>query len=681
MDSNCRRQLQAGMREFDVKLGQTSHKGSPWLQPARRTGNADVKPSTVDPKLAWLDSIKKPDLPIRWTPELLAYLNFYKNDRRGRNIMGNWLIQQGAYEALIVSHLRKAKLPEDLLYICMIESSYNPHEYSRAGASGLWQFMPSGSGIYGLRRSRWIDERNDPVKSTKAVMMYFADLYHRFRNWHLAMGAYNQGYNGMLRSIAKYNTNDYWQLIRYENALPRDTALYVPKALAAAIIGRNRKLFGFDKLKVKAPLKWDDVVVPRSTSFATLAKAAGVTVKAIRLLNPQLRRGRTPPGIRNYTVRIPRGSGSRFSRYYDQYRSEWDRHDRYTVSHGESVKHIAAKHGMSVRKFKRLNGIKHGSRIGGGDVLLVPRLSAEAKRRNVNRAKRRSRRRARRGGPVLVAVPDKNLSVPGKRRVFYRVVKGDSLRGVARAFGVPARKLAAWNKLNLRSHLYPRMVVQAFVSPDFSLRRARIKALEADEVTLVTRGTAEHLQLAEMRNGRERMIYRATKRESFARIGKRFGLTARDLARINRKSPSTVLRRGDEIIVYRVVDANRSGRTKRQARRLNKHRARIARKKARKKAAADAKIARKRAAALAKRVAAEEAAAAKKRAAKRRRRRAADRRKKRKGDKSKKRPRDRSKARRSRGKTKPVDRQARTRSRRSRKRRKVPASTRRRGLR
>ncbi len=695
VDSDCKRQAAGQMREFEVKLGRESLRRSPWLKSTRARLTATSKPSSVDPKLAWLDNINKPDLPIRWTPELLAYLDFYKNTRRGRNIMGHWLTIQNRYEAMIVSTLRKAKLPEDLLYICMIESSYNPHTYSRAGASGLWQFMPSGARIYGLQRNHWIDERKDQLKSTKAVMMYFADLYHRFRNWHLAMAAYNQGYNGMLRSIAKYNTNDYWQLLRYENALPRDTALYVPKALAAAIIGRNRKLFGFDTLKLQTPLTWDEVMVPKSTALTTVAKAAGVSVKLVRQLNPQLLRGRTPPGVRNYSVRIPRGSGTRFSRYYDQYRSEWDRYVEYKVSHGERLADIAASHGTSLRRLKRLNHIKHRALLGGGSILLVPRVTAAMKRVYTDRAKRRRRRNKRRAGneAVLVAVPDKHLEMPGKRRVFYRVVKGDSLRGVARAFRVLPTQLVVWNKLNAKGHLYPRMVLQVYVDPSFSLRRARIKAMERDQVMLVTRGSAEHLHMAELRNGRQRMVYRARGRESFKRIGKKFGLTARDLARINRRKPSTVLRAGDEIIVYRVVDGTRSRRATRQARRLRRHKDQIARKRAARRAA-------KRAAERAERRRAERAAA--KREAKRAKRRRARRRtrkarvaerkrgtsaarkrgtassRKRTASSRKRTASSRKRSATDRKRAKPTKRQARTKKRQRKRRRRLPTSIRRR---
>jgi len=611
VDSDCSRALQSDMKQFDARLGRTRNNPSPWLA-ASRKDNARVKPSSVDPKLAWLDHIRMPDLPIRWTPELIAYLKFYKNTSRGRNIMADWLIQQGKYEVMIVSILRRAGLPTDLLYISMIESSYNPREYSRAGASGLWQFMPSGARIYGMTVNHWIDERRDPVKSTKAVVMYFRDLYHRFRNWHLALGAFNQGYNGMLRAIARYNTNDYWQLLRYENALPRDTALYVPKALAAAIIGRNRKLFGFDRLKLKPPLKWDEVMVPRSTSLRVLARAAGVSEKQLHTLNPQLSHNRTPPGMRNYTVRLPRGSGRRFARDYDHYRRYWDRYDTYTVSHGERLRDIADKHGMSVRKLAALNEIRHRHSIGGGEVLLVPRLREAQKRANLERAKQRRLRRARRKHvlPVLVAVPDKNVRVAGKRRVFYRVIRGDSLHGVARAFGVDRRALASWNGIDARGHLYRRMVLQVFVDRDFDARRKRIKLLDDDDVMVVTRGSAEHLRLTELRRGRERMIYRCTKRESFAHIGQQFGLTARDLARINRQKPGTVVEPGDEIVVYKVIDPSRSYRARRQNKRLRARQRRIEQRKA-------AALAKKRAAERARRRAEE-----RKRAAERKRRRA-----------------------------------------------------------
>src|SRR5690606_23448553 len=156
--------------------------------------------------------LELPDLPVRWTPTLIDYLLFYKDDPRGRAIMEGWLAAQGRYRDLIASELRKAKLPEDLMYVAMIESGYDPTTKSPAGAVGLWQFMPSGAHIYGLREDRWIDERRDPLRATRAVVDFWKDLYQRFGDWDIALAAFNAGYGALLRSIARFNTNDFYQL-------------------------------------------------------------------------------------------------------------------------------------------------------------------------------------------------------------------------------------------------------------------------------------------------------------------------------------------------------------------------------------------------------------------------------------------------------------------------------------
>src|SRR5262249_33157981 len=155
------------------------------------------------------------------------------------------------------------------------------------------------------------DERNDPYRATVAQMDYFADLYQRFGDWHLALAAFNAGYGAILRSVARFNTNDFWALAQYEDAMPWETSLYVPKALACAIVGHNKKLFGFDDVKPDAPESWDDVTVPSSISLDVIAQAAGATAASVKALNPHLRRGRTPPGIA-YVVRVPKGDGTRF---------------------------------------------------------------------------------------------------------------------------------------------------------------------------------------------------------------------------------------------------------------------------------------------------------------------------------------------------------------------------------
>ncbi|MEO7096807.1 MAG: LysM peptidoglycan-binding domain-containing protein, partial [Polyangiales bacterium] len=552
------------MREIDVELFPRPG-ASPWIDersapPSKlEAGTARIvkKPSELRPDQPWLDQLELPDLPVRWSQKLVDYLVFYKNDPRGRSIISSWLVDQGRYKDLITARLRAAKLPQDLIYVAMIESSYDNTTLSSAGALGLWQFMPEGGKIYGLRQDRWVDERRDPFRSTIAQMDYFADLYQRFGDWHIALAAFNVGYGAMLRSIARYNTNDYYKLCEYENAVPWETCLYTPKVLATAIVGHNRALYGMDKLKVLPPESWDEVSVPASMPLGVIARAAGASDTAIKNLNPHLRRGRTPPGETGYIVRVPVGTKAATQRRIVELSTEWDNFDAYVVAHGERFEDVATTFGTSTANLRKLNGVDHESEITGGTVLVVPRISAD--QRAKNQAKARSKLLGsgidqKDGEALIVPVPDKDFVLEGQQRVFYRVVTGDSLKSIATAFGVSQDKVKQWNGLDDEANLHPKMVVVAWVSPTFDADKHRIALLDETQLVVVTRGSPEHLDLAESRTGRVRVEYVAGGKEKLSEVAKRYGMGSHDLARINRISYDTVLGKGDKIIVYQVAD-------------------------------------------------------------------------------------------------------------------------------
>lgn len=543
---------------------------SPWLdertprsrlEPAPR---AIVKrPSELRPDAPWLDQLELPDLPVEWSQTLVDYLVFYRDDPRGRSIMRSWLVAQGRYRDMIVAHLRRARLPEDLLYVAMIESGYDPGDFSSAGALGIWQFMPEAGRIYGLREDRWVDERRDPLRSTIAQMDYLADLLQRFADWHVALAAFNMGYGGMLRSMARYNTNDYYRLCEYENAIPWETCLYTPKVLAAAIVGHNRAAFGFDKLAVAAPESWDELAVPNSVSLAALARVAGVAEADLKRLNPQLRHGRTPPGESGYVVRVPVGSKAEVQRRIVELESDWKGYDAYVIAHGERFEDVATTFGVTVSQLRKLNDVARVSEIEGGTVLVVPRISED--QRAKNRLKARANLHAsgvdqKEGELLIVPVPDKTAQVAGKRRVFYRVVSGDTLRAVARALAVKPAELAQWNALDTDANLQARMVLIAWVTPGFDADRRGVSLLDESQLIVVTRGSPEHMDLAEARTGRVRTEYTAQGKEKLADVAKKFGMGSHDLARINRISYDTVLAKGQTIIVYEVADPSRSKR-------------------------------------------------------------------------------------------------------------------------
>jgi len=549
--------------------------GGPWLAAPQTQVAGGVEatvvvtsddPLELRPDLPWLADLELPDLPIKWTKRLIDYLSFYKDDRTGRNIMRGWLEAQGRYKDLILTQLRSRKLPDDLLYVAMIESSYDAFESSYAGAAGLWQFMPAGGKIYGLQIDRWIDERNDPLRSTVAVLDYFGDLHERFGDWALALAAYNAGYGAVLRSIARYNTNDYYQLGSYENGLAWESTLYVPKALACAIVGHNRELFGFGEVKADPAETWEEVAVGGSTKLSSLASATGTSAEAIKRLNPHLRRGRTPAG-KSFIVRVPAGGGASFAAKLGQTRGDWDDVDSYVVRYGERFEDIATQFGIAKQKLRALNEIEHESDVGGGSLILVPRVSDSKRKQNLAAAADElygSGVDHRPGEALIVPVPDPAAAIADRRRIFYRVVIGDSLPVVARALGVGAGELATWNGLDAAAALHPRMVLEAWVPTAWSEDRANVALLDESRLVIVKRGSKEHLELSEGRSGRVRTEYKAAKRESFEQIGKKFGLGKRDLARINRKSPETMVDKGETVIVYIVVDHTRSDRAAKQ---------------------------------------------------------------------------------------------------------------------
>jgi membrane-bound lytic murein transglycosylase D len=553
---------------------------SPWLD-ERTPGPSKLEPgplhkvkrgSELRPDLPWLDKLQMPDLPVTWTSRLIDYLVFYKDDPRGRAIMTSWLEAQGRYRDLIVSHLRAAHLPEDLLYDSMIESSYDPGDSSYAGAVGIWQFMPAAGKIYGLRIDHWVDERRDPMRATIAQMDYFTDLYQRFGNWEIALAAFNAGYGAVLKSIARYNTNDYYQLCQYENGLPWETCLYTPKVLAAAIVGHNRAFFGYDKVKESEPETWDEVTVPTSVSLAVIARAAGSTEADIKRLNPQLKRGRTPPGETGYTVRVPTGTKADFARKLADLQTEWDGYDAYVMAHGERFEDVATTFGISVSQLRRLNDVGREGELEGGTVLVVPKIAAEQREKNKAKAKAKllgSGVDAKDGEALIVPVPDKDAHVDGKQRVFYRVVSGDTVASVAKALEVKQKELVAWNGLDPDGKLHPKMVLQAFVAPDFDGEAHHVSLLDEADLVVVTRGSDEHLDLAEQRTGRVRTEYVAKGGEKLADIAKKHGMGSHDLARINQISYDAVLEPGQKIVVYDVADPKRSARAEEQWKKMH----------------------------------------------------------------------------------------------------------------
>jgi membrane-bound lytic murein transglycosylase D len=207
--------------------------------------------------------------------------------------------------------LRENGLPEDLVYMALIESGFNPYAYSRRKASGPWQFIYLTGKKYGLKLNYWIDERRDPEKSTIAAAKYLKDLYDLFECWYLAAAGYNAGEGKIMNAIKRYRTEDFWELTKYRY-LKKETKDYVPQMIAAALIAKEPEIYGFTDIEYQDPLRYEKVNVPEVTDLRLIAKACEISLGELKDLNPELLRWCTPPNYSDYEIKIPFGKKELF---------------------------------------------------------------------------------------------------------------------------------------------------------------------------------------------------------------------------------------------------------------------------------------------------------------------------------------------------------------------------------
>jgi membrane-bound lytic murein transglycosylase D len=384
-------------------------------------------------------------IPLEINPRVQFWLDVFTG--RERSNFQRYLARQGRYEELIRTKLREADLPEELLYLALIESGFSPIARSHASAVGMWQFMAATARIEGLEVSEYVDERRHWELATDAAVRHLTRLHNQFGSWYLAAAAYNSGSGRVSRALrrradgATGNDSLFWQI---HDVLPRETRDYVPKLLAATIIGRNRGEFGFDDVMPFDPDSLDRALIPDATDLSVIADAAGVEEDDIYALNPHLPRRVTPPG-REYEVFLPPGTLESFQVAYSEIPPDKRvRFLEHTVRRGETLSHIASQYGTSVRLIQETNGIRNANRLSIGQRLRIPRGTVTV-------------RVASSGGPSASSSSDVRPIVDG--RLEHRVRRGDTLWAIARRYGVTTQQLMAWNSLNARSVLHPGDVI------------------------------------------------------------------------------------------------------------------------------------------------------------------------------------------------------------------------------
>jgi membrane-bound lytic murein transglycosylase D len=413
--------------------------------------------TAVDAKAAQAGDGPVWDLPNLDHPRIDFWVNRFTTDKR--RDFERFMSRSGRYVPMISEKLTERGMPQDLIYLAMIESGFNPTAYSHAHASGLWQFISETGQRYGLTVNRVVDERNDPVKSTDAALDYLTYLHNRFNSWYLAAAGYNTGENRVgriMREVTGSEKGTDEDFYRIWNRLPRETRDYVPLMIAAARIAKEPAKYGFENVQMEAPLVFDEVLVAPGSSLDAIARAAGAEAREVRRLNPHLKTGSTPTN-RSIEVRIPKGTERSFAvnwaRVQSEQRAQAQRPQAQTpraparaaqpaarshrVRQGESLSVIAQRNGTTVAALRSANNLR-GDRIRVGQTLRIPAGRAATAQRVASRTTQPAARthRVRQGENLSVIAQRHGTSVTALRSANN--LRGDRIRA-GQTLRIPAR--------------------------------------------------------------------------------------------------------------------------------------------------------------------------------------------------------------------------------------------------
>jgi len=384
--------------------------------------DAPASPETMSRAVAAVES-ETLDLPVELNDAVLSCIDLYQG--RLRDWFEEALSRGQKYLPRIRQVFAEEGIPQDLAYVALVESAFKPNAYSRAKAKGVFQFVSATGRRYGLAVDWWIDERSDPDKATRAAARYLKDLYALFGDWNLALAGYNAGEGKVLRGMARYRKQDYWEL-RRTRAFRPETKNYVPLIHAAIVLAKAPQRYGFVVTLETLP-DWEQVPVDGAYDLRVVAECASTPVETLRELNPELRRLATPAD-RRYDLRVPPGRGPALAVCLAGLPAEKRLHYRkHLVRRGQTLASIARANGVSAQAIAEANLLVPQRRLRPGTELVIP---VPAHKTRVVAARREASRASK-----------------GRDPVRYRIQPGDTLGSIAAEHGTTVRKLQAWNGL------------------------------------------------------------------------------------------------------------------------------------------------------------------------------------------------------------------------------------------
>ena len=469
------------------------------------------------------------DFPVTINKQVEFYLDTFQH--RQKKYFKKWLARSGRYLPSIQRELGRAGLPKDLAYLAMIESGFNPSAYSRARAVGLWQFIRGTGRNYGLRIDRWVDERRDPDKATRAAIAYLGALYEEFGDWYLAVASYNAGEGKIRKGIKRYKTRNFWELARHR-FLRLETKRYVPKLIAAILIAKEPEKYGFTDIQYHEPIEYDLVTVPGGTDLRAIAAAAKSTTRIISELNNELRRHRIPPGDNSYQVKIPKGSRNlvteNLRRLHPVVTTDWKTH---IVRRGDTLRRICRRYDLNTKTLLKANNLRTAQLRPGQRIRIPYRTTKYVLLKE---------------GETLQS----HYANSGKHNplILHRLKKGETLSKIARQYHVPVELIKQWNDIHnvrrIKAGQHIALYVdgkQGWTNPDRSQEKGR-QVLTLADTKKWQPGQQDATQLT---------WYRVRHGDSLWTIARKFQVSAHDIRRWNRLR-SNLIHPGTKLIIRKV---------------------------------------------------------------------------------------------------------------------------------
>ena len=359
------------------------------------------------------------DLPLMMTDQVAGYISYFS--WRGRAVLENALARSGRYDAMIRRVLHEEGVPQDLIYLAQAESGFHPLALSRVGARGIWQFMASRARGYGLQRDWWVDDRQDPEKSTRAAARHLKDLYHQFGDWYLAMAAYNSGPGTVQSAVKRTGYADFWELYR-RNVLPKETRNYVPIIVAVTIMAKNPAQYGLDHIEKEKPVPYDEVTIDYPVDLRLVAECVDASAADLQDLNPSLLRMTTPKD-HPFELHLPAGTKEKFEMAIAAIPPDmrvWWRYHK--VQPGDTLASIARTYRSTPKAIAEANNLEEGQELTPNSKLTIPILPGKD-------------------------AASEDIATYSHHAMRYKVRRGDTVQSVADNFGVPPAMVRRWNHL------------------------------------------------------------------------------------------------------------------------------------------------------------------------------------------------------------------------------------------